>query len=109
MQENKLTREVTHTRYIIDVNTEDTLTDYKTLAEVKKGWKTGQDIKIITEKINDKNVIVVIRKDDIFIYKYKMVWGLKMVDKNFKCYVCGSERTQEEIKAEGFNCICEVV
>lgn len=28
---------------------------------------------------------------------------------NYKCSVCGSERTQEEIKQEGFNCVCEVV
>ncbi len=32
-----------------------------------------------------------------------------MGEDNFKCYVCGSERTQKEIKEEGFNCICEVI
>lgn len=32
-----------------------------------------------------------------------------MKEENFKCFVCGSERTQKEIKEDGFNCICEVV
>ncbi len=70
---NKTTREVSYIGFIKDVENEESLTDYKTLREVTKGFRQAKDTEIIQTKLNNKNAVIIIRDSDILIYKYKWV------------------------------------
>ena len=67
-------REVIYTRFIKDVKEGESLTDYETLMEVIKSFKQTKDTKIIQTKLNNKNAVIIIRGNDILIYKYKMIF-----------------------------------